>query len=75
LILKNGETLTSGDTEALGDPENPVTIADVKAKFHAYARPKLGEARTDALERAVDALGDGSGLSAFQDLIFAPAQD
>ena len=74
LTLKNGETFTSGDTEALGDPENPVTEAEVKAKFRAYARPKLGDTRTDALEKAVGALGDGSGLSALQDLIFAPAQ-
>lgn len=73
LTLKNGATLTSGDTEALGDPENPVTDAEVKAKFHAYARPKLGRARTDALEKTVGTLGDGSGLAAFQDLIFTPA--
>jgi 2-methylcitrate dehydratase PrpD len=74
LTLKNGQTLTSGDTEALGDPENPVTEAEVKAKFHAYAEPKLGAARTDALDKAVGALGDGSGLGALQDLIFAPVQ-
>jgi 2-methylcitrate dehydratase PrpD len=74
LTLKNGEMLTSGDTEALGEPENPVTEAEVKAKFHAYARPKLGDTRTDALEKAVGALGDGSGLDALQDLIFAPLQ-
>lgn len=75
LTLKNGETLCSGDTEALGDPENPVTQEVVKAKFHAYAGPKLGRTRADALERAVSQLGDGSGLSALQDLIFAPIQN
>jgi 2-methylcitrate dehydratase PrpD len=74
LTLKTGATLTSGDTEALGDPENPVTEGEIKAKFKAYAEPKLGVARTGALERAVDALGDGSGLGALQDLIFAPVQ-
>lgn len=72
LTLKNGKTLTSGDTEALGDPENPVTEQEVKAKFHAYAQPKLGAARTTALEQAVDDLGNGSGLGTLQDLIFAP---
>jgi len=74
LTLKTGETLSSGDTEALGDPENPVTEEDVKAKFHAYARPKLGGARSDALETAVGALGNGSGLDVLQNLIFAPVQ-
>ena len=57
LTLRNGRTLTSGDTETLGDPENPATEEDVKAKFHAYARPKLGGDRADALERAVGRLG------------------
>ncbi len=74
LSLKSGEKLISGDTEALGDPENPVTDAEVKAKFHAYAGAKLGVARTEDLEKAVDKLGDSSGLVAFQDLIFAPVQ-
>lgn len=72
LTLKNGETLTSGDTEALGDPENPVTQEEVIAKFHAYAQPKLGSARADALEKAVRQLGDGTGLDALRDVIFAP---
>lgn len=72
LTLKNGEKLTSGDTEALGDPENPVTEEEVKAKFHAYAGPKLGSERTAALEKAVGQLGNGEGLESLQDLIFAP---
>jgi hypothetical protein len=72
LILKNGQTLTSGDTEALGDPENPVTEGEVKAKFHKYARPKLGCDRSDALETAVGQLGNGEGLKTLQGLIFAP---
>lgn len=72
LTLKNGQTLTSGDTEALGDPENPVTEGEVKAKFHKYARPKLGLDRSDALETAVGQLGNGEGLETLQGLIFAP---
>ena len=75
LTLRNGRTLTSGDTEALGDPENPATEEDVKAKFHAYARPKLGGDRADALERAVGRLGNGEGLDALKALIFAPVQN
>ncbi|MDE0993497.1 MAG: MmgE/PrpD family protein [Rhodospirillales bacterium] len=74
LTLTNGKTLTSGDTEALGDPENPVTEEEVRGKFHFYAGPKLGKVRAEALEKAVNRLGDGSGLDALQDLIFAPVQ-
>lgn len=72
LVLKNGKTLTSGDTEALGDPENPVTEQEVRTKFHAYAGPKLGRERAEALETAVARLGDGGGMVDFQNLIFAP---
>ncbi len=72
LTLKNGQKLTSGDIEALGDPENPVTEDEVKAKFHAYAVPKLGSARANALETAVGLLGNGAGLGTLQDLIAAP---
>jgi 2-methylcitrate dehydratase PrpD len=72
LTLKNGQELSSGDTQALGDPENPVTEDEVKAKFHAYARPKLGCNRAHALEKAVGRLGRGEGLGALKELIFAP---
>ncbi len=74
LTLKNGDTLTSGDTEALGDPENPVTQEEVRAKFHAYAAPKLGNGRAVALETAIAQLGDGTGLEALQRLIFDPVR-
>lgn len=74
LTLTNGQTLTSGDTEALGDPENPVTEAEVKAKFHAYADPKLGPERANAIEAAVAELGNGGGLETLQNLIFDPIQ-
>lgn len=72
LFLRNRAVLTSGDTEVLGDPENPASEGEVKAKFCAYAEPKLGQHRRDALEVAVDNLGLGSGLQDFHRLIFQP---
>lgn len=72
LTLKNGQTLSSGDTEALGDPETPATQNDVEAKFDAYATPPLGPERADALKTAVARLGDGAGLDPLCNLIFAP---
>jgi len=75
LTLRSGQQLTSGDTEALGDPENPVTQDEVKAKFLAYAQPKLGSERANALEKAVGRLGSGDGLGALMETIFAPVQD
>ena len=72
LTLKDGQQLVSGDTQARGDPEIPVTQDEVRAKFYAYAQPKLGAERTKALEYAVDQLGNGRGLDSLSELIFAP---
>ena len=66
IVLKDGQRLTSADTEAPGDPENPVSNADVRAKFHAYAEPVLGKNRASVVEAAVDGLGKGSGLGALR---------
>ena len=66
VVLKDGQRLTSADTEAPGDPEHPVSNVDVMAKFHAYATPVLGADRARAIEAAVDGLGKGGGLSALR---------
>nr|WP_245624235.1 MmgE/PrpD family protein [Jannaschia donghaensis] len=72
LILRSGQRLVSGRMEAKGDPEDPASIADVRAKFQANAEPVLGPKRAMAIERAIDGLGRGDGLATFQDLICAP---
>lgn len=73
LVLKDGRHLQSPPTEAFGDPEAPADMAQVRAKFHAYAAPMLGAGRAAAIETAVDRLGDGSGLVALAGLVLAPA--
>ena len=57
LQLKDGRRLASAPTEARGDPEDPASMAEVRAKFHALATPVLGAERTSAIEQAVDGLG------------------
>lgn len=57
LVLKDGRRLESGPTEARGDPESPLSDAEVREKFHALADPLLGETRAAAIEQAVDGLG------------------
>lgn len=74
LVLKDGRHLQSAPTEALGDPEAPADMAQVRAKFHANAAPVLGPGRASAIDVAVDRLGDGSGLSALSELVLAPAR-
>ena len=71
LVLKDGRRLTSPRTEAHGDPENPAPMSEVRAKFHAWADPVLGPARSAAIETAVDTLDTGS-LAPLSDLVLAP---
>ncbi|PFG62248.1 2-methylcitrate dehydratase PrpD [Thioclava sp. ES.031] len=73
LVLKDGRRLTSGPTEAEGDPETPTSDATLHEKFHAYANPVLGRERSQAVEAAVDGLGAGGALSTLLDLILEPA--
>ncbi|RJL10721.1 MmgE/PrpD family protein [Paracoccus siganidrum] len=71
LVLRDGRVLESGPTEASGDPEAPVPMEAVRAKFRAYAAPVLGATRTAELEDAVDRLGDGTGAGRFFGLLGA----
>ncbi|MBA3324003.1 MAG: MmgE/PrpD family protein [Rhodobacteraceae bacterium] len=74
LLLKDGRCLTSPRTEASGDPENPAPIDEVRAKFHAYSAPVLGQARASAIEAAIDRLDAGAGIATLADLVLAPAE-
>ncbi len=74
LVLKDGRRLTSERTEARGDPEAPVGIEEVQAKFHAIADPLLGTDRAAAIRAAVDGLGKGTTVSRLSDLLTAPAE-
>lgn len=63
LVLKDGRRLESGPTEAHGDPENPVSDAEVREKFHALADPLLGGVRARAIEQTVDRLDTGRRIT------------
>ncbi len=54
--LKDGQRLESPVMEPLGDPERPLSDAEIRAKFHSWASPVLGTARAERLETAVDSL-------------------
>lgn len=62
-------TIRSGDREFVnevlqpyGEPANPMTDADLDAKFRALVSPVLGDERTDRLSRTVWGFGDGSNV-------------
>ncbi len=58
----DGRLLESADHEPRGDPEAPLTDAEVRAKFHQMAVPSIGVDRAKALEQAVDDLAQGGSL-------------
>ncbi len=51
--LSNGEVFTSPITAALGDPQQPLTLADIEAKFELFAGQNLDAGARAALKRAV----------------------
>ncbi len=60
VVLDDGTTLTSADTEPRGDPENHFTDDEMRAKFHDFADPVLGPDRARQIEHRVTTLGSGS---------------
>jgi hypothetical protein len=74
LVLRDGRRLTSPPTEASGDPENPASMTEVRAKFHAGADPVLGSARAAVIETAVDHLGGTDVTPLLDTILAAPAE-
>jgi 2-methylcitrate dehydratase PrpD len=71
--LADGRVLTSDDHEPRGDATAPLDDVEIRAKFHAFAAPTLGEARAKTIEAAVDALADGGSLELLLDQIIPKA--
>jgi 2-methylcitrate dehydratase PrpD len=69
LSLKDGTRLSSGATEAVGDPENPVPPEQMITKFQTYAVPVLGQARSLAIQDAVLSLDHGKSIAGLLDLV------
>ena len=59
LTLKDGRVLTSEPTEALGDPENPISEAGINEKFSAFTRPVIGEEESSSMLTAITGLNSG----------------
>ncbi|MGB0504663.1 MAG: MmgE/PrpD family protein [Pikeienuella sp.] len=62
LVLKSGERISSGPTEARGDPEDPLLMEELEQKYHAYADPVLGSARAGRVQNAVKELFQGGSV-------------
>ena len=58
ITLQDGRTLVSEPARARGNPENPLSDDELRAKYRELATPALGAERTSRIERTVDALAD-----------------
>jgi 2-methylcitrate dehydratase PrpD len=72
VTLRDGRRLMSGDCVARGSAENPLTDAELRGKYDAYAAPVLGPARAARIAAAVAALADGGPIDALLDDLLAP---
>jgi 2-methylcitrate dehydratase PrpD len=68
LQLKDGRRFASPATEALGDPDRPMSDAQIAEKYRGFATPVLGRERSEAIAAAVAAMSTNSAsIAAFVD--------
>ncbi len=67
--LKDGQLLTSGATEAKGDPENKFSDAVIKSKYYGLTVPVIGRDKAQALKSAIHMLTQSSDTEMFFGLI------
>ena len=68
IVLADGRRFESEPARARGNPENPLSDDELRAKYRDLATPVLGVERATRIEWAVDALAtDGGALSQLQD--------
>jgi len=59
ITLQDGTTLTQSADYPRGNPENPLSEDELRAKYRELATPVLGAERAARIERAVGALAAG----------------
>jgi len=72
ITLTDGRQLQSGSVHARGGPENPLTQAQIEAKFMAFAAPVLGDKRAERIRDATLSLADGAPLAPLLALVAEP---
>ena len=73
VTLRDGTALVSAPSVARGSAENPLSEAEIRAKFRDLAIPALGRARTASIERAVDGIAAPKApLKPLLDLLLKP---
>ncbi len=70
LYLTDGTELKSDPYTPRGDPDNPLTDAEISAKFHLFTDSILGKARADSIEAIIAKPAVDIDLPALLGLIF-----
>ena len=72
LVLKDGTRHQSERHAARGDPEDHLSDAEIREKFHQFADPVIGSERASAIEGIVDRLGRAADLGDLLPLLSEP---
>ena len=72
IVMADGRSLSSGDTDARGGPDTPFTEDEILAKYRAFAIPALGEARAQAILDATLSLETGRPFADLARHLYAP---
>ncbi|MGI9514524.1 MAG: hypothetical protein ACR2OL_16625, partial [Anderseniella sp.] len=75
ISLADGRTIESDMMKAVGDPEDPISDAELQAKFTSLAEPVLGKRRAGRLLETCDGLWEAETVSDLVDLVMQPADD
>jgi len=74
LTLADGRSFVSEPTRDRGNPENPLSDDELRAKYRELATPVLGAERSARIERSVDALEfDHAALPVLLEALLQPA--
>ena len=65
----DGRTFRTDVDDPKGDPTNPLSPGELRAKFDEITRPVYSERRQDAIAGAVDGLGRGSSFAGLVSLL------
>jgi len=71
IALKDGESFQETVLIPKGDPQDPLTAAELEAKFHGNAEALLGVARSGELLQAIYGLPDARNTDRLRDLLHA----
>lgn len=73
IALADGRTLESAIMKAAGDPEYPISDAELHAKFTSLAAPVLGERRAARLLETCEELWEAETVADLVELVMQPA--